>query len=122
MKDLGPRRARSTDQEPFRRGFALLGARNWTTYLTDLRGALAGGAAGWCLHNGDQRLRPGGPPSPLVRPPRPHGLFEGLDPVEARAAEQLPTLTDPRGHAQEPKPAGEFQPTPIPESTPGDPR
>ena len=24
-------------------------------FLTDLRGALAGGAAGWCFHNGDQR-------------------------------------------------------------------
>ncbi len=107
-------------QEPFRRGFA-----RWEPelddYLTDLRGALKGGAAGWCLHNGDQRLDPEGRPRRSFDL-RAHGLFEGLDPVEARAAEQLPTLTDPRGHAQEPKPAGEFQPTPIPESTPGDPR
>jgi len=26
-----------------------------TDFLTDLRGALKGGAAGWCFHNGGQR-------------------------------------------------------------------
>jgi hypothetical protein len=44
-------------QEPFRRGYTA-----WepvaTDYLTDLRGALKGGAAGWCFHNGGQRGRP----------------------------------------------------------------
>jgi len=38
-------------QEPCRRGYA-----NWEPdagdFLTDLRGALSGGAAGWCFHNG----------------------------------------------------------------------
>lgn len=41
-------------QEPFRRGYTA-----WepvaTDFLTDLRGALRGGAAGWCFHNGGQR-------------------------------------------------------------------
>jgi hypothetical protein len=41
-------------QEPFRRGYV-----DWeptaADFLTDLRGAVAGGAAGWCFHNGLQR-------------------------------------------------------------------
>lgn len=41
-------------QEPFRRGYG-----RWQPvakdYLSDLRGAVRGGAAGWCLHNGSQR-------------------------------------------------------------------
>ncbi len=41
-------------QEPFRRGY-----EQWeptaADFLTDLRGAVAGGAAGWCFHNGTQR-------------------------------------------------------------------
>lgn len=41
-------------QEPFRRGYG-----RWQPvaedYLTDLRGAVKGGAAGWCLHNGSRR-------------------------------------------------------------------
>ncbi|MEN6428787.1 MAG: glycoside hydrolase family 140 protein [Phycisphaerales bacterium] len=44
-------------QEPFRRGYT-----EWepTTadFLADLRGAVAGGAAGWCFHNGTQRNAP----------------------------------------------------------------
>lgn len=41
-------------QEPFRRGYD-----GWqpaaVDFLDDLRGALAGGAAGWCFHNGSER-------------------------------------------------------------------
>jgi hypothetical protein len=41
-------------QEPFRRGYSA-----WQPtaedFLRDLRGAVAGGAAGWCFHNGSQR-------------------------------------------------------------------
>lgn len=41
-------------QEPFRRGYG-----DWqptaADFLTDLRGAVRGGAAGWCLHNGSTR-------------------------------------------------------------------
>ena len=44
-------------QEPFRRGYA-----GWEPvaddFLADLRGAIAGGAAGWCFHNGSQRTTP----------------------------------------------------------------
>ena len=43
-------------QEPFRRGYT-----SWdpvaTDFLTDLHGALRGGAAGWCFHNGGQRSK-----------------------------------------------------------------
>lgn len=48
-------------QEPFRRGYA-----GWEPvaddFLTDLRGAIAGGAAGWCFHNGSQRTTAGNYP------------------------------------------------------------
>jgi hypothetical protein len=41
-------------QEPFRRGYG-----QWepaaADFLADLRGAVEGGAAGWCFHNGTQR-------------------------------------------------------------------
>lgn len=41
-------------QEPFRRGYT-----RWQPtaddFVTDLRGAIQGGAAGWCFHNGGQR-------------------------------------------------------------------
>lgn len=44
-------------QEPFRRGYTA-----WepvaSDFLMDLRGALNGGAAGWCFHNGGQRAQP----------------------------------------------------------------
>jgi hypothetical protein len=44
-------------QEPFRRGYT-----GWEPsaedFLTDLRGARQGGAAGWCFHNGSERGAP----------------------------------------------------------------
>ena len=44
-------------QEPFRRGYT-----DWEPkapdFLADLGGAVAGGAAGWCFHNGQQRDAP----------------------------------------------------------------
>jgi hypothetical protein len=43
-------------QEPFRRGYT-----DWepaaSDFLADLQGAIRGGAAGWCFHNGGQRGR-----------------------------------------------------------------
>jgi hypothetical protein len=48
-------------QEPFRRGFGGWEPRA-EDFLTDLRGAVAGGAAGWCFHNGDERNQPDGRP------------------------------------------------------------
>jgi hypothetical protein len=74
-------------QEPFRRGFGA-----WQPgvedYLTDLRGARAGGAAGWCFHNGDQRNQG------LGRPRRgfdlrDQGLFAQLDGVEQKVLLKL---------------------------------
>jgi hypothetical protein len=44
-------------QEPFRRGYGRWQPTS-SDFLTDLRGALAGGAAGWCLHNGSSRGAP----------------------------------------------------------------
>jgi hypothetical protein len=48
-------------QEPFRRGYG-----GWQPvaedYLVDLRGAIAGGAAGWCFHNGAQNGAPASQP------------------------------------------------------------
>jgi hypothetical protein len=56
MKELG-RVAPVHHQEPFRRGYS-----QWepaaADFLADLRGAVAGGAAGWCFHNGTQRNTP----------------------------------------------------------------
>lgn len=53
MKDLG-QIVPINYQEPFRRGYT-----QWQPtaedYIKDLFGAKAGGAAGWCFHNGDQR-------------------------------------------------------------------
>ena len=43
-------------QEPLRRGY-VQGTRRRRTLLADLHGALSGGAAGWCFHNGTQRQR-----------------------------------------------------------------
>src|SRR5205085_4041141 len=52
MKQLG-RVVPVLYQEPFRRGYTA-----WEPaaddFLTDLRGAVSGGAAGWCFHNGLQ--------------------------------------------------------------------
>ena len=74
-------------QEPFRRDFGPWQPRT-EDYVTDLKGALAGGAAGWCWHNGDNRAARDGRPrrSFDLREKR---LFEQLDEEEAKA---LPLL------------------------------
>jgi CubicO group peptidase (beta-lactamase class C family) len=57
MKELG-RVVPVHYQEPFRRGYS---PQRWepkaTDFALDLRNAIAGGAAGWCFHNGDQKDR-----------------------------------------------------------------
>ncbi|MCL6553901.1 MAG: hypothetical protein K6W08_12390 [Firmicutes bacterium] len=72
-------------QEPFRRGFR---PQRWEppaeAFATDLARARAGGAAGWCFHNGHQSDRPDG------RPRRSFDLRDGplvarLDAVEQAA-------------------------------------
>ncbi len=97
MKELG-RPAPLHYQEPFRRGYG-----SWqpsaTDFLTDLRGALAGGAAGWCLHNGDQRNAPQNQPrrSFDLRAKR---LFDQLDQEERsatnRAASEIRRVKHPK--------------------------
>jgi hypothetical protein len=75
-------------QEPFRRGFT----KGWEPavedYVGDVRGALQGGAAGWCVHNGDQRRAPEGKPRRSFDM-RDRRLFEQLDPVELEALKRL---------------------------------
>jgi hypothetical protein len=75
-------------QEPFRRGFGKWQPRA-EDYVTDLKGALAGGAAGWCWHNGDTRAARDGQPrrSFDLREKR---LFAQLDKEERGA---LPLLS-----------------------------
>lgn len=77
-------------QEPFRRGYT-----RWEPtaddFLNDLRGALTGGAAGWCFHNGSQRG------STDERPRRSFDLrdgrlFEQLDPAEGEVVAQAAPL------------------------------
>ncbi len=76
-------------QEPFRRGFS---PRRWEPkaedFLTDLRQAKKGGAAGWCLHNGDQKDKPEGKPhrSFDMRQAR---LFDQLDAEERKFLREL---------------------------------
>ncbi|MBI5396910.1 MAG: hypothetical protein HZA91_16565 [Verrucomicrobia bacterium] len=74
-------------QEPFRRSFG-----KWQPtadeFLADLRGGRAGGAAGWCFHNGDQRDDPRRAPrrSFDLREKR---LFEQLDEEEQKVLAAL---------------------------------
>jgi hypothetical protein len=86
-------------QEPFRRGYG-----RWVPaaadFLTDLRGAVTGGAAGWCLHNGTQRDAPDQEPQRSFDLRR-RRLFDQLDSEErkvvAKAAKVLRTAL---GHEQ----------------------
>ena len=87
VKDLG-RRVPVHWQEPFRRGFSKGWEPGVEDYLTSARGVRAGGAAGWCLHNGDQRR------ASRQRPRRSFDLRDGplfaqLDDVERKAIEVL---------------------------------
>ncbi len=67
-------------QEPFRRGYG-----NWQPalddFLIDLHGARAGGAAGWCLHNGQQQKTEDNQPRRSFDL-RERRLFDQLDDVE----------------------------------------
>jgi hypothetical protein len=69
-------------QEPFRRGYDK--EPDVKDFETDLRGAVAGGAAGWCFHNGSNRKAKDGRPrrSFDISSRR---LFEQLDEVEIKA-------------------------------------
>ncbi len=86
MKKLG-RIAPVHCQEPFRRGYG-----RWepvaADFVADLRGSLAGGAAGWCFHNGGQRTSPDN----QVRRSfdmRQQRLFDQLDEEERKVVESV---------------------------------
>jgi endo-1,4-beta-mannosidase len=74
-------------QEPFRRGYGAY-QPSAGDFAADLAGARAGGAAGWCFHNGDRRDRPDGRPRRCfdLRDGR---LFDQLDDVEREALGKL---------------------------------
>jgi endo-1,4-beta-mannosidase len=88
MKELG-RTVPVHYQEPFRRGFT---PKRWQPnakdFLADLKGALESGAAGWCLHNGDQKDKPQSKPrrSFDMRETR---LFDQLDEHEMEFIHQI---------------------------------
>ncbi len=91
MKKLG-RTVPVHYQEPFRRGFI---PGRWEPkagdFLADLDGAKRGGAAGWCLHNGDQKNKPESKPrrSFDMRNAR---LFEQLDGEERKFIQKLKAM------------------------------
>jgi len=103
MKALG-REVPVHYQEPFRRGFSARWEPSAEDFAVDLRQALAGGAAGWCFHNGDQRERPDGQPrrSFDLRQKR---LFEQLD-DEERAFLDRRLAEVMRQTKESPKPSG----------------
>jgi endo-1,4-beta-mannosidase len=91
MKQLG-RGVPVHYQEPFRRGFT---PKRWQPkaehFLNDLKAALEGRAAGWCLHNGDQKDKPQSKPrrSFDMREAR---LFDQLDEEEMKFIRQMKVI------------------------------
>jgi hypothetical protein len=83
-------------QEPFRRGWK--NRHNWrptsNDFVADFLAAKKGGAAGWCLHNGDDKYTDQRKPrrSFDMREKR---LFDQLDNQERKALKKLCSLTDP---------------------------
>ena len=77
-------------QEPFRRGYG-----KWqpaaADFIADARGALAGGAAGWCFHNGDERDKAEGQPRRSFDL-RAKQLFEQLDAEEQKAVQSFQNI------------------------------
>lgn len=75
-------------QEPFRRAFGPGWQPASEDYAADLKGAIDGGAAGWCFHNGDSRTAEGGRPrrSFDLREQR---LFDQLDAEERKAVDRM---------------------------------
>jgi hypothetical protein len=74
-------------QEPFRRGYA-----KWNPtardFVTDLKGAMAGGAAGWCFHNGSEGSAPDAQPRRSFDLSQKR-LFHQLDAEERNAIDEL---------------------------------
>jgi hypothetical protein len=82
MKDLG-RVVPVHYQEPFRHGYAKWNPKA-EDFVADLRGAMAGGAAGWCFHNGGEHGAPGEKPRRSFDL-RENRLFDQLDQEERTA-------------------------------------
>jgi hypothetical protein len=78
-------------QEPFRRGYAKWNP-NVADYVTDLKGAMAGGGAGWCFHNGSERSGPDEQPRRSFDLSQKR-LFEQLDAEERKAIEALANIS-----------------------------
>ncbi|HWB08916.1 MAG TPA: hypothetical protein VG826_06820 [Pirellulales bacterium] len=88
MRDLG-RVVPVHYQEPFRRGYDSGWQPSADDFSTDLAQARAGGAAGWCFHNGDQRDGSDSRPRRSFDLSK-QSLFEQLDADELRFIERLP--------------------------------
>lgn len=79
-------------QEPFRKDFG-----KWQPtaqdFLTDLKNAIQGGAAGWCFHNGDARQKPDGRPRRSFDLRESEGrLFDQLDADEKIVVEKASSI------------------------------
>jgi hypothetical protein len=76
-------------QEPLRRNFGSF-QPTLEDFLTDARGALEGGAAGWCLHLGDNRLAADRRPRKVFdMSPTAGRLFAQIDSVEREVIRRL---------------------------------
>ena len=80
-------------QEPFRRGYAAW-EPSAADFLADLRGAVAGGAAGWCFHNGSQNNLPDKAPRRSFDL-RTRRLFDQLDAEERKVVGNAAALVRP---------------------------
>ncbi len=80
-------------QEPFRRGYA-----KWnptaTDFVTDLKGAIGGGAAGWCFHNGSEGSAADAQPRRSFDLSQKR-LFDQLDAEERNAIDELAKVKKP---------------------------
>lgn len=79
-------------QEPFRRDFG-----SWQPkaedFLTDLKNSIAGGAAGWCFHNGDARSKDDGRPRRSFDMHESEGrMFQQLDDDEKSVVERVASV------------------------------
>jgi len=74
-------------QEPFRRGYGAW-QPGLEDFLTDLRNARMGGAAGWCFHNGSARAPQSGPRRSFDMRASEGRLMEQLDGVEREFVNQ----------------------------------
>ena len=80
-------------QEPFRRGYTAW-EPSATDFLADLRGAVAGGAAGWCFHNGSQAGTPDKEPRRSFDLHN-RRLFDQLDAEEQKVVREVDATVHP---------------------------